>query len=655
MVTFLGGAAIGALAIASGGVQYFYQFFMPETVYLACTGHVGHPGELTGSLLEFLTSQSRSFDCANLPDDVSSGRIGIFAQTHLYLMLSIGWLWSLTSPNYQALWPLAGIVYGAYVCGIFAVLRLFFPRSSALAGTIVLALSASAIGILPWFRDFSKAPFIIWGLVLLIMAARAVRMKRQLTLAALAGLVAGIGYGFRTDVAIVAPLALIFLVAGIGPRQYLNRAVATAAFIACFVLSSWPVLSVGNTSALGAMTMEGAADPFNNYLGLTAAPYSWGTRYSDELTLSSIAADMRPLLPNWDANEGKRVYGTSQAITRSTSYLLSRGNLIVGDLATRALKSAGWILAYPSAVTLDRRARDPGIFIPDSLLNLPYGILGQLWTVPLGLLGFAAFMLREMALRPRESVALLFGLGLLLGYTALQFSMRHMFHLEFFWMLGALGLFHAIKEAKSLFAVLPRFIIALIIVAGATGSIYASLLTYQDQSMVATVEDLLAGPREPIIMAPFIEEATTTFVIQLPDNHRAITEGAPDSMVGKALPISQQWSAVAEVDRLLLTLGGKNCSAEDVAIIFNYDKRDAWQPFDEVRNVKLGPRGSTTSIILPAFYRATQNFSSISIPTENAPCVVAIERLLAPTRLPAVLSVTLSPGWEKRPMHLGLF
>ena len=655
----VGSGLIGVLVLRSGVIPYFYQFFMPETVYLACRGSFGHPGALQGPLQDFLTLRATSFDCADLPPAVSDGRLGVFPQEHLYLALAVGWLWRIFSPSVMALLPLVAAFYATYVVGCFALLRHFFSRPPALFGAVLLMLSPSALSVLPYLRDFSKAPFIVWGVVLLIAAGRAEGLHRQLVLASLAGLTTGVGFGFRSDVAVLLLLAILFL--GLGMHRGLaGRAAAIATFFLVFAFAAWPMLSTGKSGNLGAMALEGASDPFNTYLGLRSAPYSWGVRYSDELTLSAIAADLRPQTLGWDRNEAQPVHGVSQSITRSTDYLLRHMDLVGADFAARAIKSAALLLAYPSLVEPERVALDPGGYpVPGnsvaSWLSGAYALVGRIWTIPLGVLGFAAFLLREYTLRPRQALVLALGLGALLGYPALQFSMRHAFHLEFAWVLALLGLFHVACDARAYASRLPKFLLGSALACALVGLVYLGLATYQDRAMERAFKTLLAGEVESVAGPMTLADGTATLTVPVPPEHRSLVMAPADSMVGKALPISPQWDVRAEVDRLLLTVGGPDCHDENIDVSLNYEKRDEWQPLDQVIKVHrsssdLGP----TKVLFPAFYRPTQHFSGLSVPAEAEACVLGVERLLAPTRLPAAISAVLPPDWSQMPLHLEL-
>ncbi|PZV40508.1 hypothetical protein B5V02_00305 [Mesorhizobium kowhaii] len=655
------GGILGALVLLSSGHLLFYQFFSPEIVYWACGRGFGHPAQVLPKLLVFLSDQSTSFSCADLPQDGPLGPVGIFTQTHLYLMSVVAALWRISSIDYNNLWPLISLLAGAYTAGCYALLRLFFARWSAVLGGLILAFSPVALTMLLYPRDFAKAPFLVWGIVLLVAAVRQHRQALTLVHAAAAGAVVGIGYGFRSDVIIMLPLGPFLLLLAIGPGMWLRRALASIVFAACLVLCAWPMLLGNQGGGMGAMLMKGAADPFSRYLGLGAAPYSFGAAYSDEFTLSSIAADLRSTDPGrWDDNEPTPIYGMSQSITSSSGYVAQRFKFVAGDMATRALKSAAWIVGFPAVMDLQRLQQNPGgeadthSEINRSLRGL-YSLVGHPWLPYVGIVGMLAFFWRQSAYRPREAIGLVVVFGVLLGYSGLQFAARHVFQLEFFWVLVILALVHAVLEARRLRPALPRFLTWTVALGVALATTYAGLIGLQTASLRRELVGLRAGSRQivPVVSVP--EAGRTVFPIPIPTQYQPLLAAQPDSMVGQTLPVAVEWNVRAAADRLLLTLGGAQCRKGDFDLALDYAKRDAWQPFD--RSIALSTSGEPQQrieVLVSVYYRATQNISGISLPSAFADCLLSIQKLEKPTQLPMAFSAVLYPGWQDQTLALSL-
>jgi hypothetical protein len=643
------GAAIGGYALWLPGYSFFYQTFMPEIVYGACGHGFVRPVHPPQPLIDFLFGRTKTFDCTALGPLENLGPAGFFFRLHLYLCLSASALWRISSISYGNLWPLVGGLVGAYICGCYVLLRLFFKSWPAAAGALVLALSPAAFTEIVLLRDYAKAPFFIWVLVLLICALRASAWRMTLLWSALAGAGVGIGFGFRSDVFILLPIGMLMLVLGLGPKAWGLRAAAIAAFAAATLLFAAPILKAGNAGGFGTLMMQGMTEPYRNYLGLGAAPYALGSRYSDELTLSSVAADLRPGDPEWDTQEGQAGQSTSQAIRRSGSYMLGWLPLFAGDVATQALKSAAWLIAFPALVFPGHPSLDPG-----SVVHAWPQALAFSWLPILCPLGFIAFFWRLAANRPREALALFLSLAALLTYPVVQFSMRHVFHLEFIWVMSILALLHVPFEWPKLRAILPRFTIAAAAAVIAIFLLRTGLTAYQDRALQSEFAAMLAQPREPVVVTrKNLDDGKTAFAIQLPERYRALVEGPADSMTPRIAETGVQWDVRAAGDRLLLALGGADCPPGKMTLSLRYAKREGiWQPLDNDITVDLPQdQAQPITVLLPAFYRPTQYLSDIAVATDRAGCLAQVERMIGHTRLPIVLSASLAPGWQDRPLH----
>ena len=122
--------------------------------------------------------------------------------------------------------------------------------------------------------------------------------------AALSGIVVGMGYGFRSDIFILLPIGIVTLAVGLGLNGWRVGIAAITVFVASAYLLASP-MRTASSGSFGTLIMQGLSDPFQDYLDLGSAPYSFGARYSDELVMSSIAADLRPTDQGWDQREGK--------------------------------------------------------------------------------------------------------------------------------------------------------------------------------------------------------------------------------------------------------------------------------------------------------------------------------------------------------------
>lgn len=651
------GGVFGALVHFRTGTLYFYQSYMPELIYSACGQGLVHPAVVPKAVLDFLLLRAATFDCALLDASVALEPPGVFAQAHLYLALAVAAVWRLSSIDYRSLWPVISLLVGAYACGCFVLLRLFFGRLAAAAGALVLTLSPVMLSMIVYLRDYSKAPFFVWGIVLLLLALRARNSRKMLLWAMLAGAVVGTGYGFRSDGIILLPIGVVVLIFGLGPMTWQLRAGALAAFTAATLLLASPMLTVGNQGGFGTIFMEGMSEPFRVYLDLGAAPYTVGQRYSDELVLSSVAADLRPKDPEWDAHEGRVSRAVTQSVTRSGSYVRGWIDFFSGDVATQALKSGAWVVGLPALVASGRQGLDPSGWTRSTsnatrILDFLYTLLGAPWLPALCALGLVTFFWRVTADSPREALALFLMFGALLSYPVVQFAVRHVFHLEFIWVIAVLALLHLPFGGRALWRAAPRFAASCAVAAVLITGIRVALVAWQDRALHDRFSSLLEQPRELVTFVRSEAAGNAVFGVPLPEQYRTLVEGPPDSMtnfVGEGV----QWDVRAAADRLLLTVGGRDCPAGKFNLSFKYAKRDGvWQPFDHDLAVEIPEDQSVNTVVLvPAFYRPSQYLSEILVPGMRAGCVAKIERLKGSTKLPVILTAVLAPGWQNRPLH----
>jgi hypothetical protein len=213
---FLGvGCAIGYRFLFEVGVTNFSQHFMPAIVMWACGQGFAQPTTTPPMLDAFLNMEITSFDCRDLMSVGRSDDAGVVFHSHFYLGLATAVCWRLLGVSYASLAPLLGILYGSYASGCFVLLRLFISRWWTAFAAVVVLVSPVAISMLSNLRDFSKAPFVVWGVVLLVVAIRSRRPRTVLVIAGLLGLVVGVGTGFRADVKLMLMIAIIVLAFGL--------------------------------------------------------------------------------------------------------------------------------------------------------------------------------------------------------------------------------------------------------------------------------------------------------------------------------------------------------------------------------------------------------------------------------------------------------
>jgi hypothetical protein len=663
LLVLLVGFIVGILVLwnAKNPFPFFYQIFMREAVMWACGHGLVDPVVTPPEMTEFLFNKRTSLSCDVVTSVGEVRPLGIFVRSHFLLAGAVGLLWRIFGVAYASLWPLFGAMLGMYALAVYAFVRQFFGRFLALGVALLLTFSPVTAGALNHLRDFSKAPFILGTLALLIFALRRGSLQPVGRICLGAGAILGIGYGFRTDVLIVIPIGILMLVIGLpSVMSRAARGLCVASFLLGTFLFAAPTFLFGyGSGGLGAMVMEGSVEPFVKFMDLREAPYSLGWHYSDELTLSSIAADLIPVVPDWNKNEGEPMQAMTQAFTRSTAYLLTWGTAFTADFATRALKSAFWIAGFETFVRPEHTALDPaGDFragsnagiLPDPVLRL----FGASWMPWIGLAGLLALLLLQFDRSPRLALAVGIMLLSLLTYPAIQFSVRHIFYLEVVQWLALLALPTLLIDRKPLRQA-PRFMIWVLGFAIPATSLYTALLFFQDRMLKKEVSHLLTLQRQSVSFERLTQsDGKVRFLLPVPEHFHSLVTGAPDAMHSNLPLVGGAHRVMAGAERLLITIQG--CSPGRVPITFLYEKTpEVWQPLDHTITVPVPSANiEQTLVIAPVLYRATQYFSGLEVHADAARCIKQIDTLPhGMPGLPIVFSAVLPPQWDQARFYLG--
>jgi hypothetical protein len=653
------GAVVGAATVLQSGAVFFYQANTPEALMWACGAGFEHPQFLSPEMEDFLRYlRVDTFDCGELSDLRQSGPPGYFARLQYYLTWSAALSWRMFGTTQLALLPLASLLVACYASGAYMLSRLYLPIGLAIVAAVFLSLSPVAISQIFSLRDFSKAPFFVWTIVLMVLGARAVHLPLSLAWATASGIVAGLGYGFRSDLALLLPIGMLFLAIGARLRGSL-RAVPVGVFAVAFTVTATPIMTLSNSGSAGMLVAQGTTEPFRAFLGLSPSVYSLGHAYSDELTLSAIAAAEIPRHPDWDANEGRRVYGVSQAISLSTANLLEWAPSFPADFMAQGLKAAGWILGLPALVAPTRGGLGPGT-IPGEVPSLGlalvpiYAALGRPWMPVLGLFGLICWMLVIARSSPREALALGALVMVVLMYPGLQFSVRHVFHLEFIWVISVLSIPYAFLNWRGSLRAAPRVLPTIALFLLALLCAYTAASIWQQRVLAQVFNEILAAGRESVsVQRERGPEGTLFLRIRPPPGAQAVIDKGPDSMTDPLTAVPARVGVPNEVraygDRLVARLDGPGCPRSHTQLKVVYDARpERWQSLDVVLTLAAGD-----TVIFPAFYRATQSFAGLQLPASHALCTVAAWRVPMSYAVPMTLTAVLPPDWEDLRLRKG--
>jgi len=290
---------------------------------------------------------------------------------------------------------------------------------------------------LPNLRDFSKAPFILTIIFLLVYL---IKVKPSLSRLAvylpLLGLLIGVGMGFRQDIIIFIPTAILVACISlyrVGNASLLRRCVVAALFLACLFGTASPMLG----------KMEGGAQPYHplvqgysmkrmESLGIAPAAYAPLASGQDNYVFSVLYDYYRRVNSKPNAHFS---YNSPGAEAAGRQWLIDMGVHFPADILTRGYASVLRSLRYADAYT-------------PWFSQFPSGLRG----IENIHLGFAAFMHRFGLLLGMAALLcigvrnLTAGLGLIVfvvyvfGYVGLQCEFRHAFHFAFipFWVMGFL-------------------------------------------------------------------------------------------------------------------------------------------------------------------------------------------------------------------------
>jgi hypothetical protein len=655
---FVLGGSIALIFYRKIGYTHFYQNFIPEAVLWACGRDFAFPKEVINELIPFLSGKERVFDCAKLATIELNTEPGAFISAQPYLTWCVAILWKLFGVSYAAISPLVFILFGLYGSGIYLLLRQFLNRFQSILASMFLCCSPIVVYMLPNLRDFSKAPFIIWTLLLLISAIKTSTQhnKKSTWLAISAGFTVALGLGFRADLFIFFPIGIIFLLIGISnsaEKSYLKLALLKSKviipYICTFLIIAYPTLKNGGISGVGGMfVMQGMTQPFHKALKLGDSGYLNGLAYSDEFTLSSIASQERENITNWDELEllGVRGFSATRAMTVSTANLVKWADLFIADFSTKALKSFAWIIGYPVFIKNSELEFTNPFFNsnPESIIFLIYKSIGYPVLLIFNFIGLYLLIFKAFLQSRNYGFAVSFLLIFLCTYPAIQFNLRHFFYLEFIWIICFLSFFslppmlmkHKKEMLRSIF-----YIFGIITVITA---IYFLLIQYQSWKLSDEIKKLMLSSKEGVELIVNREDDDKIYYkLPVPNKFKAIINAPYDSMTNKIEYQGPQWDVRSAAQRYLLSIGGKDCNAKDIDIYLIYKKTNAtWQPLDTKLVIAKHDSEENESLLFSGFYRPTQFLDEIAVPINLKDCNFILQKIEEEVRLPFAFSARIS-------------
>ncbi len=645
LALFMMGAALAFWAAgefrASGHLPVFYQAEFAPAALSACgkgfrnVDAAGHE-----ALSAFLKQTRAHLACGDLGGDLADVPFTGFQRISVYLERAVAMTWWMGGVSWRAVDRLAALLAGMLAVMLYGIMRLGMgPVASTALSAAVLA-SPLHLSNVPELRDYAKAPFLLALVLIMGVVAKAERSFRQvLALAAVGGLVAGLGFGFRTDLLIVAvPFIATLCVfrAGRLPARVRWREGATASVVclAAFTVAALPVLrgyaKGGNTAHV---ILLGFAGSFNAALGVEARHYQLLVSYRDyyqEAIVRSYASrlDGDAHLPGIDSEAYDR---------ESVRYLAQVVKTFPADVTIRAYSAIAQVLDTPFSPDhsrADEWARGPraGAFFAwrAAALNRLSG---------LGCLAAAVAIAAVAARSVRRAAFLVFLLVFFAGGTAIQFHPRHFFYLELmsWWALGVIACgAPAFVRSRVDLRWSAAFVATVALIATAT---LVAARHYQQRHIGQLFARYEAAPREARTVTRLRSGAdTVTLSFDTP-------ELAPDVGLWRNRSLATAY--------LLIDVNPQRCDALEFSALTRYDTNS--QPTDFATSVSFPlldrGLGSSVKIFIPVYAGWFKNgkfwnrFAGIEVPDRQADCVASISSVGNLEAFPVLLTAVLAHDW----------
>ncbi len=390
------------------------EYYGTSIMLLAGRGLVTPDLSASPELADFLSLKTDHFDLASLPPDIPVRKPHVFTLIRGYLLVLTAGVWWVFGISWEGLKIVALLFYAGTAVAVYLLFRLSMGRLLGALLTFLAMTTPEMLHHLPNLRDASKGPFLLLVLALLgAMIRRPARPTVYLIYAVLAGLLTGMGLGFRQDLVVCVPACLVVIVLFARGTPKLNtrhRLAAAVLFLSACWLSSLPVPWRGQ---------EGGSEYAHNIvMGMAACNDEnmdvGGASYERILSEDDLYVYAVP-----------RQYCVS-ASTRAPNAVVS------GYLAERDYVAAS-ARTFPADALVRGLAAVRDIVQGDELQ-----IRGERLLQAMGMICATATLLLAAGQNLRLGWGLLFLLFYFAGYPSLQFGTRHFAHLVFvpYWFVG---------------------------------------------------------------------------------------------------------------------------------------------------------------------------------------------------------------------------
>ena len=626
---------------AAGLQPFFYQSNFEPAVMMACGRGLVTSPSAPPQLAEFLNLTRNEFDCALLPATLNQLPLTTPANANWYYMYgAAAAVWKVTGVSWTALDVLVSAMSAAGAVMLYGLFRLITNLPLAAALAMVLTLSPANLTHLLSLRDYSKAPFVLAAVLILgVLVLRPLRRASTLGLAAAYGVVVGVGYGFRGDLAVMVPfgavVAFLFL-PGAWRANAARNAVATTVLLAAFFITAWPVISGLHLGGCQYhFSLLGLTDPLTSELRLTPPIYRLGTHLTDTF------ADLKT------GDYAARVLGSSVPQLCTAEYDVASGQIYFdmartfpADFVVRAYASVLMILRVGLAIPVAMVPMAP--FADSGLMTTAYRTMSAV-SEPVSALGVVVTLVAvagAWAWSIRLGLAMTLFVLFLAGYPAIRFDERHWFHLRFIpWWAAALVVTEVLQRGARAWD-RPRLIrgtVAVGVVLLALAAALGALRVVQRDSVETLVTQYLDAPTE--ILPAQATDSSTLRVDWRPHDYA----NAPAHRASDLLAVTLDGSACTGSGPIDLTVTHEaDVASHDLSTSFRVPRPQAG--------------ADPTKLFVPVFWQGLGDhvdlrFSGLRVAGAPVACVGRVARVTSGPDLPLWVEVVVPPDWQRHPLY----
>lgn len=649
------------LAFTSNGHSpVFYQDEFGPAVLEACgRGYLNPRSGSIPALSRFLTLQSQTFDCSELPQRMNSFPPNSYQANFRYWLSTVALYWKFRGVSWTNLGPLFGIIHGATVAWGFLALRVVLTPLVSATLASALAISPAQLSILPYMRDSTKAPFFmaVSAVVLLIWRIERPGLRAVLSFGLAFGGIVGIGLGFRPDVVAWFPTLLVALFCTHHSdlkRRVMVTAVGGAAALVMFVTLGWPILSgYAGGSNFGHVAILGYTKSFDTSLGVGGVPYSVGTLYNDSYVNAAVTS------------YAKRRFGHSRELAMQTreyeryasSYFWEIVKTLPADAAIRFVSAIDHVLNLPFTATgFESNATIQTLPFLRGAVEARTRLLGPLegWGVYLML----TVILFAATRSPIFAAGLLLTVLFLGGLPAVQFDLRHYAYLE---LLGLIALGLVAEQTVAVVRGLtqrrrqPLAERPSIRSRAVRAAVFASVIAVVPLICISVLRGQQQRRLEEMID---IYDRTAT---DLPYSTRPARLGSMlvvPALAGSA-PREPNTEPTLAGDYLIATVRDV-CDTVSVTMRIKYAAQTPAFDFSRNLSVSLWPgrASGVTRLFVPIYQHAQDSgirkafrFEGFEVPEAEVACLADFKRVEPGAANPLWFELELLPGWRERSLY----